>query len=46
MPKSPWLDSDFSQLDAFEPYDWQPGEIEAGSPVTYDPEQGFVVLLE
>ena len=41
-----WLDSDLSRLDSYEPYDWQPGELEAGLPVKYIPGKGLVIIEE
>lgn len=37
-----WLDSDLSHLGSYEPYDWQPGELEAGLPVKYIPGKGLL----
>jgi len=37
-----WLDADASRLGEFEPYEWEPGELEEGRPVTYEPGRGFV----
>ncbi len=39
-----WLDSDLSNLGSYEPYDWQPGELEAGLPIKYIPGQGVVIV--
>ncbi|MEH2390963.1 MAG: DUF2281 domain-containing protein [Nostoc sp.] len=30
-----WLETDLSNLGSYEPYDWQPGELEKGLPVKY-----------
>lgn len=30
-----WLEKDLSHLGSFEPYDWEPGELEEGCPVEY-----------
>lgn len=30
-----WLETDLSNLESYEPEDWQPGEIEEGCPVEY-----------
>ena len=38
-----WLDADASCLGEFEPYEWEPGELEAGRPVEYVEKGGFVV---
>lgn len=38
-----WLESDLSHLGEFEPYDWEPGELEAGHPVRYVPGIGVVI---
>lgn len=38
-----WLDSDLSNLGSYEPYDWQPGELEIGKPVRYVPGVGLVI---
>ena len=37
------LESDLSNLGSYEPYDWQPGELNEGFPVQYIPEVGVVV---
>lgn len=38
-----WLESDLSGLGEIEPYEWQEGELEKGTPIDYEPEVGFVV---
>lgn len=38
-----WLNSDLSNLGSYGNYEWQPGEIEAGKPMTFVPGQGFVI---
>ena len=38
-----WLDSDLSNLGAYEPYEWAEGELEQGKPVKYIPGKGFVI---
>ena len=32
-----WLETDWSNLGSYEPYDWQPGEREVGAAVTVVP---------
>ncbi len=32
-----WLETDLSNLGSYEPYDWQPGELDKGLPVKYVP---------
>lgn len=39
-----WLESDISNLGDYEPYDWQPGEIDEGLPVEYIPGVGVVII--
>ncbi|MBX9255304.1 DUF2281 domain-containing protein [Desmonostoc muscorum CCALA 125] len=39
-----WLETDLSNLGSYEPYDWQPGELEKGLPVKYVPEMGVVIV--
>lgn len=39
-----WLETDLSNLGSYEPYDWQPGELEKGLPVKYIPEMGVVIV--
>ncbi len=39
-----WLETDLSNLGSYEPYDWQPGELEKGLPVKYVPEMGVVII--
>lgn len=41
-----WLESDLSNLESYEPYDWQPGEIGEGCPVRYIPGVGVVIVEE
>jgi hypothetical protein len=41
-----WLETDLSNLDSYEPYDWQPGELNEGLPVKYYPGKGVVILEE
>ncbi|MGV0028370.1 hypothetical protein [Phormidesmis priestleyi] len=38
-----WLNADLGSLGRYESYDWQPGELEAGSPVKYIPGKGVVI---
>lgn len=38
-----WLNSDLSNLSSCGNYEWQPGELEAGTPVTFVPGQGLVI---
>lgn len=38
-----WLNSDLSSLGECEPYEWEPGELGAGKPVTYIDGVGLVV---
>lgn len=39
-----WLETDLSNLDEYEPYEWQAGEIEQGSSIEIDPQRGIVVV--
>ena len=41
-----WLQSDLSHLGSYEPYDWQPGELNEGQPVKYFPGKGVVIVEE
>ncbi|MHC5824281.1 MAG: hypothetical protein ACYT04_52705 [Nostoc sp.] len=41
-----WLETDLSNLGSYEPYDWQPGELEKGLPVKYLPGMGVVIVQE
>jgi hypothetical protein len=41
-----WLNSDLSNLGSYDPYDWQPGELEAGLPVKYIAGKGVVIVEE
>ncbi|MGK7949276.1 MAG: hypothetical protein AB4368_10865 [Xenococcaceae cyanobacterium] len=36
-----WLETDLSNLGEYEPYEWQPGEIEQGLPIEIDEVQCF-----
>lgn len=38
-----WLNSDLSNLDQHEPYEWAEGELEQGTPLKYVGGQGLVV---
>jgi hypothetical protein len=38
-----WLNSNLSNLDAHEPYEWAEGELEQGKPIKYVPDKGFVI---
>lgn len=38
-----WLNSDLSNLSSYGDYEWQPGELEAGTPVAFVPGQGLVI---
>ncbi len=39
-----WLEADLTNLGTYEPYDWQPGELEKGSPVEINPDQGSITI--
>ena len=39
-----WLETDLSNLGEYEPYEWQPGEIEQGLPIEIDEVQAGSVL--
>ncbi|MEH2007827.1 DUF2281 domain-containing protein [Nostoc sp.] len=41
-----WLESDLSNLGSYEPYDWQPGELDQGLPVKYVLGMGVVIVEE
>ncbi len=41
-----WLEADLSNLGSYEPYDWQPGEIDEGLPVKHLPGKGIVIVEE
>ena len=41
-----WLETDLSNLGSYEPYDWQPGELDKGFPVKYVPGMGVVIVEE
>jgi hypothetical protein len=36
-----WLETDLSNLDSYEAYDWQPGELNEGLSVKYYPQKGL-----
>ncbi|MBD1843700.1 hypothetical protein H6F89_09865 [Cyanobacteria bacterium FACHB-63] len=38
-----WLNSDLSNLGSSGNYEWQPGELEAGKPITFVPGHGLVI---
>jgi hypothetical protein len=38
-----WLRTDASNLGCYEPYDWQPGELDDGIPVQHIPGQGLII---
>jgi len=40
---SAWLNSDLSNLGAYEPYEWAEGELKEGKPVKYIPGKGLVI---
>ena len=37
-----WLESDLSNLDNYEPYEWQEGELQEGLPVRFIAETGKI----
>lgn len=39
-----WLETDLSNLESYDSYDWQPGEISEGLPVKYVPGMGVVIV--
>jgi len=39
-----WLEIDLSNLGSYEPYDWQPGELDKGLPIKYLPGMGVVIV--
>ena len=41
-----WLETDLSNLSSYEPYDWQPGELNEGLPVQHLPGKGIVIVEE
>jgi hypothetical protein len=41
-----WLETDLSNLGEYEPYQWQPGELEQGLPLEIDPAKGVVIIQE
>ncbi|MBC6431865.1 DUF2281 domain-containing protein [Nostoc sp. HG1] len=41
-----WLETDLSNLGSYEPYDWQPGELDKGLPIKYVPGMGVVIVEE
>ena len=41
-----WLETDLSNLESYEPYDWEPGEMGEGLPVKYVPGMGVVIVEE
>ena len=41
-----WLETDLSNLGEYEPYEWQPGELEQGLPVEIDLQKGIVIVEE
>lgn len=41
-----WLETDLSNLGEYEPYEWQPGELDQGLPVEIDPAKGIVIVQE
>lgn len=41
-----WLETDLSNLDSYDAYDWQPGELNEGLPVKYYPGKGVVIVEE
>ena len=36
-----WLETDLSNLGSYEPYDWQPGELDKGLPIKHVPGIGY-----
>ena len=38
-----WLEADASNLDRFEPYEWEDGELDAGQPIRLEPGRGLVI---
>lgn len=41
-----WLKTDLSNLGNYEPYEWQPGELNEGLPVKHLPGKGIVIVEE
>ncbi|MEY3866528.1 MAG: hypothetical protein RLZZ338_419 [Cyanobacteriota bacterium] len=41
-----WMNSDLSRLGDYEPYEWEPGELEMGHPVKYIEGIGLVIVQE
>lgn len=41
-----WLESDLSNLGSYEPYEWQPGELDEALPVKYVPGKGIIIIRE
>ncbi len=41
-----WLETDLSNLDSYDAYDWQPGELNEGLPVKYYSGKGVVIVEE
>ncbi|MGB3755085.1 MAG: hypothetical protein WBA07_01760 [Rivularia sp. (in: cyanobacteria)] len=41
-----WLEADLSNLGNYEPYEWQPGELNEGLPVKHLPGKGIVIVEE
>lgn len=41
-----WLEADLSNLGSYEPYEWQPGELNEGLPVKHLPGKGIVIVEE
>lgn len=39
-----WLETDLSNLESYDSYDWQPGEMGEGLPVKYVPGMGVVIV--
>ncbi|GET39496.1 hypothetical protein [Microseira wollei] len=39
-----WLEMDLSNLESYDAYDWQPGEMSEGLPVKYVPGMGVVIV--
>ena len=39
-----WLDSELSSLDNYEPYEWQEGELQEGSPIKFIAETGKIEI--
>ncbi len=41
-----WLETDLSNLGSYEPYEWQPGELDEGLPIKYLSGKGIVIVEE